>query len=98
MAIGQKQLLIPSQKVMSGFCYAFAKALLEKLKKLAGEDRVFKKKNANPNLCTEMTEIAKSVISHLCDQLNLSEKTDYAPTDITTLITTAEEFLTSFEN
>lgn len=98
----QKLELTLEQDVINGFSYSFTKSLLEKLKKLKKEDRVFEygwKKATEERNPSDVTAIASVVISYLCDQI----QTDLSvprlkPIDIDNLIATSEEFLSIFSS
>ncbi|MFA4887862.1 MAG: DNA-directed RNA polymerase subunit alpha C-terminal domain-containing protein, partial [Candidatus Nanoarchaeia archaeon] len=81
------------QDTISGFSYSFSKALLEKLKKLREEDKLFKE--------GKLTLLAYSISTHLDEQINPMKKALQDMSDISgfeALIQVAEEFLTIFEN
>lgn len=93
------------QDVINGFSYSFTNSLLEKLKKLKEEDRIFKDgwekatEVETRNHCTSsITKIASVVINYLDDQIRAGCGSDMKPTTIDNLITTGEEFLSIFSS
>ncbi len=98
----QMQLQIPTDAVMSHFCYTYSKALLEKLKKLIQEDRIFLKgrsvAEAGPQLMRNITDITRSVMSNLGEQVLLYAPTSQpAPEHVDRFVSAIEEFLAIFE-
>ena len=100
----QTQLLIPANEVMTNFCYAYAKALLAKLKKLRDEDKFWDLGNTevqkNRLFSYQVTKIAVLVIDKLCehighDSIFFNQRT--APNFVDDLVATAEEFLAIFK-
>jgi DNA-directed RNA polymerase alpha subunit len=103
MALEMKLVLKPD--VITGFSYSFTKALLEKLKVLRDEKRIFEEveykqieETAKLENRYSLTSIAGSVIGHLQGQLFGSNQGQelIEPKKVEELITTAEEFLESF--
>ncbi|MBI5306678.1 hypothetical protein HZB04_03805 [Candidatus Wolfebacteria bacterium] len=91
----QELKLVLKNDVINGFSYSFSKTILEKLKEVVRDDRMFK----NTYSSRRLTDIANTLVSHLYQQLcfysssfNVNdEKT------IKELIAVAEEFLAIFE-
>ncbi len=98
-------LLIEQRAVMSHFCYGYTRALLNKLKKLQEEDRIFSdgledaQENATLGHRNEFTSIADVVINHLTEQVSNSPfKGDLTvPDGVEDYISLLEEFLAIFE-
>ncbi len=84
MSMKKRQLLI-QRTAIDGFCYAFAEALLEKLKELKKEGRIVE---AN----TAFTDIGVIVFTALGNQLGYD-----CGGDVDKLIDAAEEFLAIFQ-
>ena len=105
-------LLIPSV-VINGFCYPFSKALLEKLKTLVAEDMFFEDtvedrattserriREGGRNNTYTVAPIARTVLSHLQNQLGssiVSDTSPYSPLEIEQVIALGEEFLSIFQ-
>jgi hypothetical protein len=84
------------QDVITGFSFSFTKALLDKLKKLMKEERLFEQHEGY--FKKELTDIGMTVCRYLCDQLqNRCNPEDQTPENITELINTADEFLATFK-
>jgi len=88
--------------VINGFSYSFSKALLEKLKQLKKEGRIFQEdtpcKKIEKNLPIRITTIAETVIYYLTSQMNLScDSSPIRPSKIEELIKVSKEFLAIFE-
>jgi len=94
----QLQLLIPSHEVMSHFCYAYASALLVKLKELVKEKRYFK--DTERALTDHLHDHTITSIGHSVSQ-ELSQQIGCAVNDnvegVKNLIAIAEEFLVIFQ-
>jgi len=90
--------LLLKDDVIVGFSYSFSKALLEKLKALKKEDRIFEEewKEAQNQDSSHLTEIARCVMEHLETQLNC-DISGFNPDKVDCLISFAEEFLAIFE-
>ncbi|MDP2741448.1 MAG: hypothetical protein Q8O66_02030 [bacterium] len=89
----EKILLIPSHEVMNGFCYAYTKALLEKLIEMKAQGRVFSTINLG-----WLTDIASAVCNQLIDQISFEEDDFFDnPSAVKRLIDTTKEFLAIFE-
>ena len=82
-----KMLLIQEQQVMNGFCYAFCKALLEKLEMLMEERRALDEYGS-------LTPIAKSVINSLDDQISFGSG---SWDEVERIVVHIKEFLAIFE-
>lgn len=81
-----KTLLIQEQQVMNGFCYAFSKALLEKLKDIVKKNEVSSKEKITEAICHELQVQITFSISDVTDKYRLDE-----------FISNIEEFLAIFE-
>lgn len=93
----QTQLLIPSHEVMSYFCYAYAKALLVKLKTLAKNEEAFKPDFISFGKGDRLTPVAKMVVYHLNEQIHDSNYNPADPSELHEFLALAEEFLAIFE-
>ena len=100
----QLQLAIPEQAVMKGFCYAFSSKLLEKLKRLWIEGKVFldhRRAEENPKNPFSTYRLAFAVICHLDEQIKfhitIYQGEELCWNDLVSLIRTTEEFLAIFE-
>jgi len=85
--------------VINGFSLYFSRKLLEKLKKIRSEGKIYKGKDGR-----EITKITSSVLAHLAQQMkgelqNLIESRMQIITadEIDEVISTTEEFLAIFE-
>lgn len=87
--------------IISDFCYPFLKALLDKLKELEKEDRIFEDgvKIASSARCScDLTNLAKVITNKIMSQIDLYLISEMAtPLEIKGLIDLTEEFLTTFE-
>ncbi len=84
---------------ITGFSFSFTSALLEKLKQLKKEDRIFEtgEEKAKKSYHKSLTFIAHTVIEYLSEQLKVSPMSPNTHTDyIETLFALAEEFLLAF--
>lgn len=95
----QIQTQILADSVMSGFCWAYANALLQKLKKLKKEKRTSEKQSNGWYL----TDIAYSVVMELKGQISYDiqfnsyfQKEESVGVEIDRLVGVAEEFLAIF--
>ena len=91
---------------MTGFCWAYCNALLEKLIALDDDDKIFKNGGnkalhveANLKSPSTVTDFALSVMSAICGQIPNIAPAGYsmAPSDIGTLIENCREFLDIFK-
>ena len=86
--------------VMSDFCYAFSRGLVDKLKKMMKEDRVFQggneKARKNPTLFMDLTPLAEVLAAKLGNQISW-ESSFNNWNNMKKLISVAEEFLAIFE-
>jgi len=110
----QRLELTLKQDVINGFSYSFTKSLLEKLKKLKEEDRIFiggwekaieeekQHKKNHLNIDLNKTKIAKLVISYLVKQILGEELPEIGdskdPSDVDSLIEVCEDFLLTFSS
>lgn len=78
------------QDVITGFSFSFSSALLQKLKELRDENRVFEKDSAR------MTEIANVVMYHLDNQIPTGISCPQDMAEINNVISICEEFLLVF--
>jgi len=95
-----QMLLIPSHQVMNGFCYAFSKALLAKLKELAEEDQVFEKGAKEAEDATHShitTSVAEAVCSYLTQQTHIDWNNRRNVAGLARFIFEIEVFLAIFE-
>ena len=101
----EQRLTIDPKGVMSGFCWAYANTLLQKLKELDNTDRLFQNggnkalhKENNNGGGSNLTDIGASVTSPLAQQIGYNgQVSSYAlPSHISELIECAEEFLSIF--
>ncbi len=94
----QKQVLVLEQDVISGFSYSFSYHLLNKIKSLKKEDRIFKKgweaAVKNSDYSSDLTEIFSTVAFQLGTQLGLCFTR--SPEGIEEFISCSEEFLAIF--
>jgi hypothetical protein len=103
--MSQEMICIPEYGIMNDFCYAFSKKVLEKLKLLVAEKRLFAepmeevKRNDLRNIDSKLTIIGSLVCTQLKNQMGLridSVKTEKSNA-IDELIKGVEEFLAIFE-
>ena len=94
-----QDLVIPNKVVIDGFCYAFSRALLDKLKELVEKDELYANKREN-----HLTPLAGSIVVKLIAQLEAPKQCEHTRNyvimndyDINDLIELAEEFLAIFE-
>ena len=101
----QLQICLTTEPI-TGFCYPFCRALVDKLISLEKANGIFRNGIENARLlekrscAANTTQIAEIVIGHLCDQLHTSEINDYLhvlPQAVANLIALAKEFLGIFE-
>ncbi len=98
--------MVLQTEVMNNFCLPFAERLLEKLKLLQGEDRIFMKDASLPQFWN-LTPVARAVVLHLHymlfrdqdDPILTRKFTDRsaARANVQELIDVAEEFISIFK-
>ena len=102
--MSKKQLVIPDIPI-NGFCYPYAKALLDKMKELEKENRIFEGGEENAASVwqqgkghTETTVIARLIFYALVGQIELfSDYLAANPEELKKDMAIAEEFLAIFE-
>ncbi len=90
----QTQLQICEQAVMTEFCWGYANALLQKLKKLSEEDRLTNSRTSS------FSDMAQQVYSELVRQVGLADdgkRKENLQSMCAVQIAHAEEFLAIFE-
>lgn len=89
--------LIPEGIVMDGFCFSFTLCLLNKLKRLRAEGKIFDQTDITFQ-CLE--SISRTVIEHLCKQIHYPTfaqlESGYIKNRVNDLIKVTEEFLEIF--
>lgn len=98
------KLAINEKEVMSGFCFAYCNALLEKAIVLDCKDKIFVKgvKTAwefqEKYSTSDLTDIAYSVLIAMSEQINGSRVASaMTPSDVGKLIIVCQEFLDIFK-
>lgn len=85
----QIQLSIDLMVVMDAFCWSYANALLQKLKELKQQNRVFEKGD-------KLTKIAHAVTHALYHQIDLGIAPNINREELDIMIRDAEEYLSIF--
>lgn len=102
----QMKLIVQQDQVMNSFCWAYSNALLQKIKRLIEEDRLFtdgnkeaEQREEETRYGSEMTEIGYATMSTLAEQINSNsiDGTTVSPSTVNQFIATAEEFLNIFK-
>lgn len=90
------QLVIPSQEVMNRFCYAYARALLKKLKEMRLMKETYLGGDGAGN---QLTPLALAVVRELKEQVRCSvDVSEYSKIqNVDHLIEVTEQFLAIFE-
>lgn len=99
LELGQKLQL---QQVMTDFCLPFSEKLLNKLKQLNTEDRIFVEGGsvARKSVYAEITPITEAVMNQLHYQIFKEtglQPSSIQPEELDVLISTAEEFIEIFK-
>lgn len=101
-SLTQKQLLIPRDAVMNGFCYAYCDALRNKLHKIHSEGEIFlerEKERANRGDSCQINDIVYTLMMALSNQIDCVGAISSSMTcdRVGELITLFDEFLATFE-